>query len=332
MTVGQASSRTLRPFQQQRFARLPELPARPHPYFASTPHDLEMHSASLGRIRVHYREYGSGTPLLLIHGLMTTGYSWRYVLDGLGAHFRLIVPDLPGNGRSSQPGVRLSAPAMGAWIGEFQTALGLRGCAAVGNSLGGYLVMRHALADPDAFSRLVNIHAPTFPVARMHALHAALLLPGAATAFGWWVRRDTVRWAHRIVHYYDDTLKSLEEAREYGAPLDSVEGIGTFVSYLRDVMSPRGFADFATELDRRRSARQPFPMPLQLIYSRQDPMVPPATGPKLAALIPGAQLHQLDHSSHFAHVDSPAEVTALMLDFLDSDTPDLRPGRSMSGN
>ncbi|WP_216897818.1 alpha/beta fold hydrolase [Nocardia alni] len=203
---------SLRPFQRQRFARLPELPTRPHPYFASTPHELEMDSASLGPVRVHYREYGSGAPLLLIHGLMTTGYSWRYVLDGLGARFRLIVPDLPGNGRSSQPAVRLSAPAMAAWIGEFQTALGLRGCAAVGNSLGGYLIMRHALADPGAFSRLVDIHAPAFPVARMRALHAALSLPGAASGFGWWVRRDTTRWAHRIVHYYDDTLRSRRPA------------------------------------------------------------------------------------------------------------------------
>ncbi len=91
-------------------------------------------------------------------------------------------------------------------------------------------------------------------------------------------------------------------------------------------MAPSGFADFIGELDRRRSVRQPFPMPLLLIYSRQDPMVPPATGPKLAALIPDAQLHQLDRSSHFAHVDSPAEVTALVLDFLD--TPHLGPNGS----
>ncbi|MGV9675472.1 alpha/beta fold hydrolase [Nocardia sp. NPDC003482] len=318
MTV-RTDQTTPRPFRQQRFARLPEFPTRPHPYFASTPRELEMDSASLGPVRVHYREFGSGAPLLLIHGLMTTSYSWRYVLEGLGAHFRLIVPDLPGNGRSSQPAVRLSAPAMAAWIGEFQDTLGLRGCAAVGNSLGGYLAMRHALADPGAFSRLVNIHAPAFPVARMHALHAALSIPCATTVFGWWVRRDTMRWAHRVVHYYDDTLKSLEEAREYGTPLAADEGIRTFVGYLRDVMAPRGFAEFTGELRRRRSARQPFPMPLQLIYSRQDPMVPPATGPKLAGLIPDARLHRLDHSSHFAHVDSPAEVTALVVDFLTSD-------------
>ncbi|MGW0251940.1 alpha/beta fold hydrolase [Nocardia goodfellowii] len=314
--TGLVPPRTLRPFQRQRFARLPESPLRPHPYFVAAACEVETDSAALGPVRVHYREYGSGPPLLLIHGLMTTGYSWRYVLEGLGARFRLIIPDLPGHGRSSQPAVPLSAPAMAAWIGEFQHALGIRGCAAVGNSLGGYLAMRHALAESGAFARLVNIHAPAFPVARMHALHAALSLPGAPAIFGWWVRRDPMRWSHRIVHYYDDTLKSLEEAREYGAPLATAAGTRTFVSYSKDVMAPREFARFTRELRRRRALRQPFPMPLQLIYSRQDPMVPPATGTKLAGLLPEAQLHQLDKSSHFAQVDSPAEVTTLLLDFL----------------
>src|SRR5262249_7334817 len=152
------------------FAALAEKPPRPHPYFDSTARTLEMESAHFGRLKIHYREHGAGPPLLLIHGLMTTSYSWRYVLDGLGARFRLIVPDLPGAGRSDKPRAGLTAASLAAWIGELQTALDIRGCAAVGNSLGGYLCMRHALADEGAFSRLVNIHSPAFPIARLHAL------------------------------------------------------------------------------------------------------------------------------------------------------------------
>ncbi|WP_067473576.1 alpha/beta fold hydrolase [Nocardia amamiensis] len=315
----QTSSRPLRPFQQQPFSQVPEQPTRPHLYYQSAPYDLEMESTGLGRLRIHYRAYGSGEPLLLVHGLMTSSYSWRYVLEGLGAHYQLIMPDLPGNGRSSAPAVRLSAPKLAAWIGEFQAALGLRGCLAVGNSLGGYLVMRQALADPGAFTRLVNIHAPVFPQLRLHALHTVLSVPGAEDVLGWWIRRDTDRWAHRIVHYYDDTLKSLEESREYGGPLKAVEGTRAFTSYLRDVMRPADHAEFIAALERLERDGKPFPMPIQLIYSRLDPLVSPSVGERLAALIPDAQLNWVDRSSHFAQVDSPAEVTALILGFMGAD-------------
>lgn len=327
MTIrsSKADSGSLRPFQRLPFSQLPSQPRRPHPYYTSKAHELEMDSVALGRLRIHYREYSSGEPLLLIHGLMTSSYSWRYVLDDLGARFRLIVPDLPGAGRSSAPTVRLSTAALAEWIGEFQAALGLRGCAAVGNSLGGYLCMCHALVDPGAFSRLVNIHSPAFPMGRLHALYAALRLPGAGALLGWWVRRDPRGWAHQRVHYYDETLKSLEEAREYGDPLATTDGIRAFLSYLRDVMRPRDFAEFIAVLEQRNAQQQPFPTPLLLVYSRQDPLVPPMVGEQLAALIHDARLQRVDRASHFVHVDRPAEVTRLLLDFLRPDAHESGP-------
>ena len=83
-----------------------------------------MASAAFGRLRIHYKAYGSGPPLLLVHGLMTSSYSWRYLLDELGGRFRLVVPDLPGCGRSAKPVDRPYQPAaLATWIGEFQAGL-----------------------------------------------------------------------------------------------------------------------------------------------------------------------------------------------------------------
>ncbi|HZS37243.1 MAG TPA: alpha/beta hydrolase [Polyangia bacterium] len=309
-------SASLRPFQRLPFAQLADAPARPHPYFSSVARELDMASSDFGRLKIHWREHGSGPPLLLVHGLMTSSYSWRYVLDALGARFRLIVPDLPGAGRSDKPRARLDAAALARWIGEFQSALGVRGCAAVGNSLGGYLCMRLALADPGALSRLVNIHSPAFPIARLRALAIALAVPGARRLLAWWVARSPERWVHRNVHYYDETLKSLEEARVYAEPLSSPDGVRAFIAYLADTMAPRGFAEFAAALAREKAERRRFPIPLRLIYSREDPLVPPETGARLAALVDGAELHWLERTSHFAHVDSPERVAPLLVDFL----------------
>lgn len=308
----------LRPFGMQRFADLPELPIRPHPYFATTARELEMDSAALGHLRVHYREYGSGAPLLLVHGLMTSSYSWRYVLDGLGAHFRVIAVDLPGAGRSYGPVDReYSGSALAAWIGEFQRAIGIVGCAVVGNSLGGCFVLRRALDDPSSFARVVNIHSPVVPQFRHHALHAALALPGVSSGLAAYIRRSPLHWAHYRTHYYDGTLKSLEEAQIYGAPLAREDGSRTFVRYLRDALRPADWQETMRRLQRLRDNNQPFPVPLLLMYGTEnDPLIPPRMGDALAALVPSAQMVRLDKTSHFPHVDRPGDTTRELLNFL----------------
>jgi pimeloyl-ACP methyl ester carboxylesterase len=162
----------------------------------------------------------------------------------------------------------------------------------------------------------VNIHSPAFPIGRLHALHVALAIPGAQRLLAWWVRRAPLEWAHKNVHYYDETLKSLEEAREYGEPLSTSEGVRAFINYLGTTMAPRSFADFIAKLERNQAMHRAFPVPLLLLYSRQDPLVPPVIGERLARLLDGHRLVWLEDSSHFAHVDSPDRVVPILLEFL----------------
>ncbi|HEV2787573.1 MAG TPA: hypothetical protein VGV67_14340, partial [Solirubrobacteraceae bacterium] len=176
--------------------------------------------------------------------------------------------------------------------------------------------VRRALADPASFERLAVIHAPAFPDARGVALHAALKVPGVAAVLRRVVRHDPRRWAHRNVHYHDETLKSVEEAHEYGDPLASAAGARSFTRWLGESLDPRAMRSFARELARRKEAGEPFPAPLMLVYAREDPTVAPAIGPRLHALVPEARFEWLDHSSHFAQVDSPARLAALLRAFL----------------
>jgi pimeloyl-ACP methyl ester carboxylesterase len=274
-------------------------------------------SSAFGPIGIHVREAGAGAPLLLVHGLMTTSYSWRYMIEPLAHTRRVIAIDLPGCGRSDKPaGARYFAPALATFLLELVAALGVRGCDVVGNSMGGYLCMRAALADGAAFRRLVDIHSPGVPDWRYRALGGALAVPGMRAALSWWVRRAPQRWAHKNVHYFDESLKSLEEAAEYGDPLASADGASAFVSYLGDAFRPRDIAAFVAELGARRDAGTPFPVPLLLLYSRRDPLVPPRVGEALQALVPSARLEWLEDTSHFMHVDTPEPVLRALADFL----------------
>lgn len=311
--------RSAEPFKQGRFEELALRPRVPHRYFDADTEQVVVESAPFGRIRVHVASYGprDAPPLLLIHGLMTTSYSWRYLFGLLGDRRRLIAPDLPSCGRSDHVPQRAhSGKALARFIGELQHALGIAGCAAVGNSLGGYLCMRRALAEPASFARLAVIHAPAFPEPRLVGLHVGIRLPGAAEVLERVVRHDPRRFAHRNVHYFDETLKSIEEAHEYGDPLRSAAGARSFTRWLAEALDPRELRSFTRALARRRDAGGSFPAPLMLVYAREDPTVPPAIGPRLHALVPGAQFHWLERSSHFAQVDSPDRLAALLAPFL----------------
>lgn len=310
------SDRPLRPFEQLPFERVPEVPRLPHAYASSTIRELRFASRRFGPTTAHLRELGhrDAPPLLLIHGFMTSSYSWRYVMAPLAHHFRVIAPDLVGAGRSSKPDASYHPDALAEWIGELIHHLGIRGTRVLGNSLGGYLAMRLALRDPSAMERLVNIHSPGLPTARNHILSTAMrFVPGTRTALERLVRQNPERWVHTHVHYWDESLKSREEHREYAAALTSPAGLTAFHRMLAETFSVRAMKAFEEALVQLGGR---FPIPLMLLYAKEDPMVPPEIGRRLHRLLPTATFAEVERGSHFMHVDAPEAFLERVLPFL----------------
>lgn len=306
-----------RPFQRGRFQDLPELPRVPHAYFDTEAIDVDVRWGARSSARVHVRRHGQGPPLLLLHGLMTSSYSWRYVLAPLGERFTCYAPDLPGNGKSEACIESSYGPAsMVEWIVATERALGIEGCACIANSMAGYLAL-HAAMRGVPFEALVQVHGPGVPEARLVALGAALAMPGAHALLGAMIARDPERWCHRNVHYFDETLKSRQEARVYAEPLRTGEGRRALGKYLAETMAVGPMRTLHARLAERRDRGEPFPAPLMLLYARRDPMVPPRFGRVYAERIPSAELVWLDDASHFAHVDAPDRFVRAVLPFLE---------------
>jgi pimeloyl-ACP methyl ester carboxylesterase len=164
---------------------------------------------------------------------------------------------------------------------------------------------------------LVDLHSPGVPLVRLWALLAATSVPGSERLLRALVHWDPERWVHRNVHYYDESLKSREEARVWAEPLRTADGVRAFHRTLRDTVDPREMRRFLRTLADRRDRGDAFPVPLLLVYATTDPLVPPWIGERLAALIPSATLARIDQASHFAHVDAPDRLVALLGPFLD---------------
>lgn len=309
---------TMKPFTRPPFRDVPEQPRVPHDFLSLR---RERVSVAIGgeRLDLVYRAAGDADaePLLLVHGLMTTSYSWRYVMTPLAElGFRVIAYDLPGAGDSTKPRGACTAELLGASIAAMQDALGIAGGKVVGNSMGGYLAMRLALEQPGRFERLVNVHSPGVPLRRLWALRTALRSRAVRRALSAVVARDPERWVYTNVHYYDETLKSREETRTYAAPLRTRDGRRAFISWMGDALDPALMRAFVATLSARRDRGEDFPVPLMLLYADEDPMVPPRVGRELMQLLPGAEKVWLADSSHFAHVDSPRRFVDAIAPFL----------------
>lgn len=294
---------SLRPFEQAPWSSIPKYPRVPHPYEKLPSKEVTVVVDGVS-VRTHVKVKGKGPPLLLVHGLMTSSYSFRYVTVPLGEQFTCFIPDLPGAGQSEAVDVPYTPAFLGKFLVELTRVLGIAGCACVANSMGGYLALHAALDQTPSFSRLVVLHAPAVPLPRYQMLGIALRVPGAQSILNSMVAGNPQKWAYQKVHYYDETLKSLEEAKVYGAPLATEAGRKSFFRYLHDTLDWRVMQKFEERLLDRKMKGQKFPIPLQLQYVGYDPMVPAETGPRLRDAIPDAEYVELKQGSHFAHVDA----------------------------
>lgn len=300
------------PFKQLPFDEVPEKPRIAHPYFDAELRDIRFRSRPFGDVTVRVRVMGEGPPLLLVHGFMTSSYSFRYVMEPLAKRFAVYVPDLIGAGESSKPRASYSADALAESIGELMAALKIEGASVIGNSLGGYLCMRLAMQDATKMSRLVNLHSPGLPTFRMHALRALMKMLPNERVVRMLVNRNPEKWVHTNVHYYDETLKSREEHRVYAAPLRTEEGLRAFVSMLLETLDVADMEQFRKSL----KALPRFPIPLLLVYAKKDPMVPASVGEEMRRLLPDATFVWMERASHFAHVDAAERFLEVVLPFL----------------
>ena len=114
-------------------------------------------TVTVNDLELFYRTGGSGPPLLLIHGFTGTGHAWNPFVDELGAHHTVIIPDLPGHGRSTGfPGAfsyRKTAGIMFALL----DALGVDCVQGIGHSAGGNTLIHMAAQRAERVEAMVLV-------------------------------------------------------------------------------------------------------------------------------------------------------------------------------
>jgi pimeloyl-ACP methyl ester carboxylesterase len=104
---------------------------------------------------IYYEERGRGRPLILIHGGTLTGQSWEPYLPSFAAHFRVIMPDTRGHGRTANPGGQMSFRLIADDVASLAQALGLEKPLIFGYSDGGQAALELGMRYPDLARALV---------------------------------------------------------------------------------------------------------------------------------------------------------------------------------
>jgi haloacetate dehalogenase len=120
---------------------------------------FEAAEIKVGDNSIFTRRYGSGAPLLMVHGFPRTSLMWRYVAPQLASNRTVICVDLRGYGRSGVPSSAedhypYSKRAMANELVAVMDQLGFQKFDVVGHDRGGRVSYRLALDHPDKVQRL----------------------------------------------------------------------------------------------------------------------------------------------------------------------------------
>jgi pimeloyl-ACP methyl ester carboxylesterase len=138
--------------------------------------DVAGATASLNGIEMYYEVQGEGDPLVLLHGFTGSHADWEPVIAELSKSYRLVVPDLRGHGRSTNPGNEFTHRQSALDVAALLDRLGIDRFKAMGISTGGMTLLHMATREPARVEAMVLIGATIyFPESARDIMRGATL-------------------------------------------------------------------------------------------------------------------------------------------------------------
>lgn len=251
---------------------LPPMPTRPAP--------AQEGYAAINGIELYYATYGSGPPVLLLHGGLGNSDYWGKLIPVLASNHKVIVMDSRGHGRSTRDAQPYSYDLMASDVLGLMDFLGISQADIVGWSDGGIIGLDIAMNHPGRIGRLFAFGANST---------LAGLKKGFDTnpTFAAYIERAGQEYAQlsQTPTEYDDFLNQV------GAMWGSQPNWS------------------AADLARIKT-------PVMIADGEHDEAIRREHTEELARQVPGAELLILPGVSHFAMLQDPALFNRAVVDFL----------------
>lgn len=260
-------------------------------------------------------EYGSGEPLLLVHGLGTDSSAWDRVAPLLAQRFRVIAVDLPGYSLRSQVDTVPSGDELAAGLDALLARMDIDSAVFVGHSFGGavaLLTAHHyptrcaglALIAPGGFGVELNPVVPFLGTRAGAAMLRALYRPRPARAIERIARRVEARGAAA------DKVRISELMETYGR-LRTEQAREQFAASVRESLALSANIDRAQIVINSR-------IPILVLWGREDRVLPPWQAKNVSSMLPWSTVRLLDGRGHTPHRSDPQTVAREITAFADS--------------
>ena len=262
---------------------------------------------------LHYYDWGTGTPVVLIHGWPLHSASWEYQASFLAENgYRVIAYDRRGFGRSGWPFTGYDYDTLAADLATILETLDLRDATLAGFSMGGGEVARYiASYRAERVSKAVLIGAVTpfllqtpdnpdgVPGSVFDGIVDALKKDRADFLQNFWPKFYGRTLVHKAVS--DPFLEFTQSMAMTGSPVATIELVRSWSA-----------TDFRADLAQ-------FTIPTLVIHGTGDATVPiDLSARRAAALIPNAQLLEYEGEPHGLTATAPDRLNADLLTFLRS--------------
>ena len=247
-----------------------------------------------------HKIYGSGEPLVVLHGLFGTLDNWQTVAKALAEHRQVVLVDLPNHGRS--PHVeRADYAAQAEALARFLGDQWMHEVDLLGHSMGGKVAMQYALTYPDRVRKLVVVDIAPRAYAPGHdelfAAMAALPL-------------DESRSRGEIDELLAADVPDVGVRRFLLKNLARVPTGGYRWKLNLDVLR-REYPSLLAEVTGR-----PWPGEALFIRGGTSGYVRDEDWLQISRLFPAAKLETVEGAGHWVHAERPAELVAAVQRFL----------------
>lgn len=244
-----------------------------------------------------WSRYGSGEPIVLVHGVGMGQDVWAPQVSDLARDFEVVVYDMWGHGHSTLPAGSLELSHYAQQLVDLLDHLDLPSVHVIGHSMGALVALEFALAYPQRCQGVVAMNA---------------------------VFSRTKQQRHAVQQRAEELMRNGTQAnvddtmtRWFGDPVDARYDEAERLSRkLLTEVNPQGYARayqvFATA-DAQHASRLPgLQVPVLFFTGELDPNSTPAMSKTMAKMAPNAQVNILVGQRHMMSLTAPEQVNGIL--------------------
>ena len=233
-----------------------------------------------------YMESGTGTPLIILHGLMGNLSNFDYVFDHFSElGYQVIMPELP---LYTMPLLKTNVKNLSKFVKDFVKFKGLDNYILMGNSLGGHIALYHAKMNPK------NV--------------AGLVLTGSSGLYEnsmgeSYPKRGDYEYIKKKSEdvFYDPAIATKQVVDDVFETLNNRNKLIRTIAIAKSAI--------------RHNMAQDLPnmtMPSCLIWGKNDTVTPPDVAEEFHRLLPNSELFWLDKCGHAPMMEHPEKFNQLL--------------------